>query len=241
MGWNMEYTTRGEYMNALEQALEGRDIPDANKMLTDIKNYFFKRNLQSVGDTEIISTLPDPFALAEQYDGKTYSDKRALKKNGSAGIVKRFFIGILTIFATILGVVFFISFLASLVGGIASIVMGVLYFVSGDGIAGVVNSYTGVDMNTVFANRFVGVANLISSGLFAFLLSVTALKALWRLRKKYHTWTLKKISGCFRLPVSVDDVYSKGWRILVYIFLPLSLIVSVLTLAMTIFGVSFTF
>ena len=85
MTWEMEYKTRGEYISALEQALAGKDIPDADKMVTDIKNYFFKRNRQSVGDTEIISTLPDPETLAAQYQGKEYSNKRALKKNGSAG------------------------------------------------------------------------------------------------------------------------------------------------------------
>ena len=38
----MEYKTRGEYINALEAALEGKNIPDADKMVTDIRNYFFK-------------------------------------------------------------------------------------------------------------------------------------------------------------------------------------------------------
>ena len=41
----MEYKTRGEYISALEQALAGKDIPDADKMVTDIKNYFFNISL----------------------------------------------------------------------------------------------------------------------------------------------------------------------------------------------------
>ena len=100
----MEYKTRGEYISALEQALAGKDIPDADKMVTDIKNYFFKRNRQSVGDTEIISTLPDPETLAAQYQGKEYGNKRALKKNGSAGFFKRFGIFFVSLFAVISGI-----------------------------------------------------------------------------------------------------------------------------------------
>ena len=65
--WDMEYKTRGEYINALEAALEGKNIPDADKMVTDIRNYFFKCNHQSIGDTEVIQTLPAPEVLAKQY------------------------------------------------------------------------------------------------------------------------------------------------------------------------------
>ena len=66
-------------------------------------------------------------------------------------------------------------------------------------------------------------------------------KALRRLRKKYHTWTLKKISGCYRLPVTLDDVYSRAWRLCVYIFLPLSMIVALVSMMMLIMGVDFIF
>ncbi|MEE0228963.1 MAG: hypothetical protein UEJ45_00445, partial [Peptococcaceae bacterium] len=96
--WDMEYKTRGEYINALEAALESKNIPDADKMVTDIRNYFFKCNHQSIGDTEVIQTLPAPEVLAKQYEGKEYTNTRVLKKKGSAKFFKRLGIFLLTCF-----------------------------------------------------------------------------------------------------------------------------------------------
>lgn len=238
----MEYKTRGEYISALEKALAGKDIPDADKMVLDIKNFFFKRNRQSVGDTEIISMLPDPEELVAQYDGKEYADKRALKKSGSAGILKRFGISLLSIFAVIFGVLLYAIFFVMLLSGILSIAAAVVFQL------GILDSLPAQVMNLIeqvpyemFENNPVGTVYLIASGIFMLFLSSTVLKALLRLRRKYHTWTLKKISGCYRLPVTLDDVYSKFWRGCVYIFLPLSMIVALVSLMMLIMGVDFTF
>lgn len=240
--WDMEYKTRGEYVSALEKALADKDVSDADKMIQDIKNYFFKRNRQSIGDTEIIEDLPAPEALAAQYDGKSYSDKRALKKNGSAGIIKRFGIALLTFFMVILGLVVSLVFFLMFVSGILSIVAAVIFQMGWlSMIPGQLMHYIEMAPYEIFENNPVGVLFLVSSGIFLLLLSGTALKALRRLRKKYHTWTLKKISGCFRLPVNLDDVYSRAWRICVYIFLPLSMIVALVTMVMLILGVDFTF
>lgn len=242
MTWEMEYKTRGEYISALEQALAGKDIPDADKMVTDIKNYFFKRNRQSVGDTEIISTLPDPETLAAQYQGKEYSNKRALKKNGSAGFFKRFGIFFVSLFAVIFGLVLYLGFLAMFLAGILSIALGVIFQMNlVDSLPAQVMSVLENAPYEIFENNPVGVIFLVASGIFLLLLSGTALKALRRLRKKYHTWTLKKISGCYRLPVTLDDVYSRAWRLCVYIFLPLSMIVALVSMMMLIMGVDFTF
>ena len=71
----MEYMTRGEYMNALAHALADRDVADADYMIADFKYYFFKQNSLGIGDTEIIQSLPDPVALADQYDGKEYGNR----------------------------------------------------------------------------------------------------------------------------------------------------------------------
>ena len=197
MTWEMEYKTRGEYISALEQALAGKDIPDADKMVTDIKNYFFKRNRQSVGDTEIISTLPDPETLAAQYQGKEYGNKRALKKNGSAGFFKRFGIFFVSLFAVIFGLVLYLGFLAMFLAGILSIALGVIFQMNlVDSLPAQVMSILENAPYEIFENNPVGVLFLVAAGIFLLLLSGTALKALRRLRKKYHTWTLKKISGC---------------------------------------------
>ena len=238
----MEYKTRGEYISALEQALAGKDIPDADKMVTDIKNYFFKRNRQSVGDTEIISTLPDPETLAAQYQGKEYSNKRALKKNGSAGFFKRFGIFFVSLFAVIFGLVLYLGFLAMFLAGILSIALGVIFQMNlVDSLPAQVMSILEIAPYEIFENNPIGVLFLVAAGIFLLLLSGTALKALRRLRKKYHTWTLKKISGCYRLPVMLDDVYSRAWRLCVYIFLPLSMIVALVSMMMLIMGVDFIF
>lgn len=242
MTWDMDYKTRGEYISALEKALAGKNIVDADKMVTDIKNYFFKRNRQSIGDTEIIATLPDPETLAAQYEGKEYTNPRALKKSGSAGFFKRFSIFILTFVMVVVGLVLSIAFFLMLLAGILSLV-GALSIYMGwiDMLPEQVLSVVELIPYQIFENNPIGLVSLVSSGIFLILLSGTALKALRRLRKKYHTWTLKKISGCFRLPVTLDDVYSKAWRICVYIFLPLSMIVGLVSMMMMILGVDFTF
>lgn len=242
MTWDMDYKTRGEYISALEKALAGKNIVDADKMVTDIKNYFFKRNRQSIGDTEIIATLPDPETLAAQYEGKEYTNPRALKKSGSAGFFKRFGIFILTFVMVVVGLVLSIAFFLMLLVGILSLV-GALSIYMGwiDMLPEQVLSVVELIPYQIFENNPIGLVSLVSSGIFLILLSGTALKALRRLRKKYHTWTLKKISGCFRLPVTLDDVYSKAWRICVYIFLPLSMIVGLVSMMMMILGVDFTF
>ena len=92
----------------------------------------------------------------------------------------------------------------------------------------------------ILADSTAGLLAIASGGVFLIVLFATIIKAMHRLRKKYHTWTLKQISGCFRLPVSLDDVYSKGWRTMVYILLPLSMIVSVVCAGMLILGIGFT-
>ena len=242
MTWDMEYKTRGEYISALEHALVGKDIPDADKLVTDVKNYFFKRNRQSIGDTEIISSLPTPETLAAQYDGKEYANPRALKKNGSAGFFKRFGIFLLTLIAVILGLVLTLFFLVLLLGGLAALALAVIGQMQlFDRLPGVVMNALNVLPYEAVTDNTVGIVFLVSAGIFLLLLSGTALKALRRLRKKYHNWTLAKISGCFRLPVTLDDVYSKAWRVCVYIFLPLSMIVGLVSLMMMVMGVSFTF
>lgn len=242
MTWDIDYKTRGEYISALEKALAGKNIVDADKMVTDIKNYFFKRNRQSIGDTEIIATLPDPETLAAQYEGKEYTNPRALKKSGNAGFFKRFGIFILTFVMVVVGLVLSIAFFLMLLAGILSLV-GALSIYMGwiDMLPEQVLSVVELIPYQIFENNPIGLVSLVSSGIFLILLSGTALKALRRLRKKYHTWTLKKISGCFRLPVTLDDVYSKAWRICVYIFLPLSMIVGLVSMMMMILGVDFTF
>lgn len=240
--WDMEYKTRGEYVSALEKALTDKDVSDADKMIQDIKNYFFKRNRQSIGDTEIIESLPDPETLAAQYDGKCYTDKRALKKSGGAGVFKRFGIALLTLFMVILGLVMSVVFYALLIAGVIAIALAVIFRMGWMGaLPGQVVGVIEMLPYELFAESPVGVIFLVAAGIFLILLAGTAIKALRRLRRKYHTWTLKKISGCFRLPVNLDDVYSKAWRVLVYIFLPLSMIVALVTLGMLILGVDFTF
>lgn len=242
MTWEMDYKTRGEYVAALEKALADKGVVDADKIISDIKNYFFKRNRQSIGDTEIIAMLPDPEVLAAQYEGKEYSNPRALKKSGQTGVFKRFGIFLLTLVAVILGLVLSIGFFVVLLAGILSIVLAVLFQMNLIGsLPAPVMSLLDMIPYEMFENNPVGVIFLVSSGIFLILLSGTALKALRRLRKKYHTWTLKKLSGCFRLPVTLDDVYSKLWRFSVYIFLPLSMIAALVSMMMLIMGVDFTF
>lgn len=242
MTWEMDYKTRGEYVSALEKALVDKDVPDADKMVLDIKNYFFKRNRQSIGDTEIIATLPAPEELAAQYAGKEYTNTRALKKTGSTGFFKRFGISLLSIFAVLFGFLLYVGFLITLLAGILSIVAAVIFQMDLlDSLPAQVVGLIEQVPYQMFENNTVGTVYLVASGIFMLLLSGTALKALNRLRKKYHTWTLKKISGCFRLPVSLDDVYSKLWRFCVYLFLPLSMIVALVCLMMLIMGVEFTF
>lgn len=239
--WDMEYKTRGEYLEALEKALEGKNIPDADQMVTDIKNYFFKRNRQSIGDTEVIQTLPAPEALAEQYDGKAYANKRVLKKTGSAKFFKRLGIFLLTCLMVILGVTTSLAFLAVLLGGVALIASGVIFqFDLLEMLPEQVVAVFSFGPEHLFENNPVGTVFLVSAGIFMILIAGTALKALRRLKKKYHTWTLKKISGCFRLPVSLDDVYSKTWRISVYVLLPISMVLALVTAGMMILGVNFT-
>ena len=41
--------------------------------------------------------------------------------------------------------------------------------------------------------------------------------------------------------MTLDDVYSRAWRLCVYIFLPLSMIVALVSMMMLIMGVDFTF
>ena len=177
MTWEMEYKTRGEYISALEQALAGKDIPDADKMVTDIKNYFFKRNRQSVGDTEIISTLPDPETLAAQYQGKEYSNKRALKKNGSAGFFKRFGIFFVSLFAVIFGLVLYLGFLAMFLAGLLSIALGVIFQMNlVDSLPAQVMSVLENAPYEIFENNPVGVIFLVAAGIFLLLLSGTVVK-----------------------------------------------------------------
>ena len=242
MTWELEYKTRGEYVSALEAALADKEIQGADKMVTDIKNYFFKRNRQSIGDTEIIATLPAPEELAAQYEGKEYDNPRALKKNGSAGFFKRFGIFLLTVVAVVLGLIVSVAFFLIFLAGLLSVVSAVVFQMGWTSMlpAQVMTIVEKVPYQA-FENNPVGSVFLVSAGIFLLLLSGTALKALRRLRKKYHTWTLKKISGCFRLPVTLDDVYSKAWRICVYIFLPLSMIAALVSMMMLIMGVDFTF
>lgn len=239
--WDMEYKTRSEYINALESALVGKDIPDADQMVTDIKNYFFKRNHQSIGDTEVIQTLPAPEELAAQYDGKAYTNPRLLKKTGSAKFFKRLGIFLLTFFMVILGLATTLAFFAMLVGGVALIASAVIFqFGFMDMLPQAIVTVLEYGPTHVFEGNPVGNVFLVSTGVFLILLSGTILKALRRLKKKYHTWTLKKISGCFRLPVTLDDVYSKAWRVSVYIFLPISMVLALVTAGMMILGVNFT-
>ncbi|MEE0509657.1 MAG: DUF1700 domain-containing protein [Peptococcaceae bacterium] len=242
MTWDMDYKTRGEYVSALENALADKNVIDADKMVTDIKNYFFKRNRQSIGDTEIIASLPDPEVLAAQYEGKEYTNTRALKKNGSAGFFKRFGIFLLSVIMVVVGLVISIGFFLMLLAGVLSLA-GALCIYMGwiDTLPSQIMTIVDMVPYQMFENNPIGLVALVSSGIFLLLLSGTALKALRRLRKKYHTWTLKKISGCFRLPVTLDDVYSKAWRVCVYIFLPLSMIVALVSFMMMILGVDFTF
>ncbi|MEE0435347.1 MAG: DUF1700 domain-containing protein [Peptococcaceae bacterium] len=240
--WDMAYKTRGEYVSALEQALEGKNVVDADMMISDIKKFFFNRNRQSIGDTEIINMLPEPETLAAQYENKEYNNRRALKKSGSAGIIKRAGIALLTLFAVVLGFLLTVGFALMFVLGVLAVIAAVIFQMGWfDSLPSQVVAVIDVLPYQAFENNPVGVIFLVASGIFLLLLSGTALKALRRLREKYHTWTLKKISGCFRLPVTLDDVYSKGWRICVYIFLPLSMIVALVTMVMLVLGVNFTF
>lgn len=239
--WDMEYKTRGEYINALEAALEGKNIPDADKMVTDIRNYFFKCNHQSIGDTEVIQTLPAPEVLAKQYEGKEYTNTRVLKKKGSAKFFKRLGIFLLTCFMVILGFATSIAFLAMLLGGVGLIASAIIFqFNLLEMLPGQVVAVFEYGPVHLFEGNPVAIIFLVASGIFLILISGTALKALRRLKKKYHTWTLKKLSGCFRLPVSLDDVYSKSWRISVYVLLPISMVVALVTAGMMILGVNFT-
>ena len=173
--WDMEYKTRGEYLEALEKALEGKNIPDADQMVTDIKNYFFKRNRQSIGDTEVIQTLP------EQYDGKAYANKRVLKKTGSAKFFKRLGIFLLTCLMVLLGVTTSLAFLAVLLGGVALIASGVIFqFDLLEMLPEQVVAVFSFGPEHLFENNPVGTVFLVSAGIFMILIAGTALKALRR-------------------------------------------------------------
>ena len=237
--WDMKYKSRGEYITALEAAMEGKDIPEAEKIVMDIKNYFFECNHKSIGDTEVINKLPDPEVLATQYDGKEYSNVRALKKSGSAKFFKRLGIFLLTVCSVVLGVTFFVGFLLMLLFGLLAIASAII-FQTGvtDVLPSNIVSLLEYLPYQLFENSITGTVFLVSLGVFSIVIAITALKALWRFKKKYHTWTLKKISGCYRLPVTLDDVYSKAWRVCVYITIPISLILTLLTAGMMILGVN---
>ena len=144
--------------------------------------------------------------------------------------------------AVVLGLIVSVAFFLIFLAGLLSVVSAVVFQMGWTSMlpAQVMTIVEKVPYQA-FENNPVGIVFLVSAGIFLLLLSGTALKALRRLRKKYHTWTLKKISGCFRLPVTLDDVYSKAWRICVYIFLPLSMIAALVSMMMLIMGVDFTF
>ena len=237
----MEYMTRGEYMNALAHALADRDVADADYMSADFKYYFFKQNSLGIGDTEIIQSLPDPGALADQSDGKEYGNRSLLKKTGSAGVFKRFVIGLLSFFAVLMGVITTVISYAAVLIGILAIALSAVYAFHLNAMlpAPILGLVEKVPIG-ILADSTAGLLAIASGGVFLIVLFATIIKAMHRLRKKYHTWTLKQISGCFRLPVSLDDVYSKGWRTMVYILLPLSMIVSVVCAGMLILGIGFT-
>lgn len=241
MTWEMKYMTRGEYINALGHALAQRDVVDADIMIAEFKYYFFKQNSLGIGDTEVIQSLPDPEALAQEYDGKEYSNRRALKKSGSMGAVGRFGLGILTFFAGFFGLVTTLISYAAILAGALLLVLATIYAFHLDGILPdiVMGVLSQVPIG-IFSQSMVGLLSMASAGVFLILLFVTIAKALHRLRQKYHNWTLEKISGCFRLPVCLDDVYSKVWRALVYILMPLSLITAAITAGMLILGINFT-
>lgn len=238
--WNLTYKTQDTYIEALQHACEEKNVSDTDEMIKDFRKYFEKKNKEYIGDMEVIKSLPEAEAIASQYENKAYCNKRQLMKEGSAGGGKRFGIGLLSVLVRLFSLIGYVALIALLFAGLASIaVAGIFQFGFNTMLPQEIQAFSATYPSDVFVNYLEGRIFLVALGIFIFFLAGTLIQSLRCSIKKYRHWVLRSISGCYRLPVSLHNIHSKLWRVLVYIFVPLSLVVLIVTGIMVFFGISF--
>lgn len=238
--WNLNYKTQETYLEALRQKCEEKNVSDTDTIVTDFQKYFAKKNKECIGDMEVIKELPDPDELASQYENKSYTSRKQLMKAGSAGTGKRLGIGVLSLLLRIFSVCAYLVFIAFFAFGVCCVAAAVIFQID------MTASLPDIVLNQIealpyeaFANYKEGIIFLVAVGIFSILISGTLIKSLRYTMKKYRNWVLRTISGCYRLPVSLHNIHSKVWRVLVYIFVPLSLITFIVMGVMLFFGLEF--
>lgn len=245
--WELAYKTKEEYLAALAKLAEENEVLNRERMLRDYEKFFHKKHKAYMGDTDIIGLLPNPEQLAEQYAGRSYTNTKMLLKSGGISAGKRFqtnlgywIVRFFSLLVSVLSILLIVKGLFLL--GLSLLVLSgykeiVISFVSTimlwlpESIVAPVKDFIPGFFDNIFAVIF-----MASVGVFFIFFFSLILKAFLRINKKIKRWRLIKISGCFRLPIYSDDLYSWPWRILSYVFLPLSLIGAIVSGTMMFFG-----
>lgn len=234
--WDLTYKTKDEYLDALRKAAGEQGVKDASRMVSDFRKYFNRRRKEYEGDMEVISRLPLPETLAAQYAGCTWGKRRAVRKEGRAGAGKRFGIFLMNIFVYVVYAVLYLVLALGVLAGLLTVIAVAAWQMNWmNGMPDAVNDLYLLLPNSVlqwinglsvgdWMSSPSGSIFLISVSVFVFFLFGTLLKGMRRLMKRYRNWTLTVISGRFRLPVSMEYVYSTPWRVLTYVLLPLSIV-----------------
>lgn len=237
--WDLTYKTKDEYLGALEKAAAEKEVKDASNMVSDFKKFFDRRGKEFEGDLEVISRLPLPETLADQYAGCTWGKRRAVRKEGRAGFFKRFGVSLISAVLHLLYFLFYVVLGIGAVAGIGAVLVVACYQLKWvESVpAEVLNLYGMLPANILHGldrvpwqhmlQSWSGAIFLIATGVFAFFLFGTILKGMRRLMKRYRNWSLSVISGRFRLPVSMDYIYSTPWRVLTYVLLPISMVAAI--------------